>query len=113
MRFKNRSTPATEDGAYQIWIDGTEITSDCVGMASNLVKASMSADADDYGMNFIRFVDNFNQLTRNIPDSPGYMDLYLEDIVISTTYIGTDYVIGGASPSAGGKMSSGSGCSMR
>jgi len=113
MYFKNRTNPSTADGDMRIWIDGTEITESAT--VSPPILASMSADADDYGMNFIRFGDNFNNLTLNIPDSPGYMDVFIDDIVISTTYIGTDYVIGeGETPAAGGgKMGSSAGCSMR
>lgn len=88
IRFKNRSTPSTEDGAYGLWINGVDVTADCVGMASNLVEASMSSNPNDYGINFIRLVDNFNELTQDIPDVPGYMDFFIDDFIVSTTYIG-------------------------
>ena len=87
MRFKNRSNPSISDGAYQMWIDGVEITND-TAMSSKPIQASMSANSNDYGINFIRFGDNFNQLTQNIPDNPGYMDVFIDDIVISTAPIG-------------------------
>lgn len=41
---------------------------------------------DDYGLNFVRFGDNWNMLTTNIDDDPGYQDYYIDDIVIATTY---------------------------
>jgi len=93
MRFKNRSNPGVQDGAYQMWIDGVEITQDTIHRTKP-IQASMSSNPNDYGINFIRFVDNFNTLTQYIPDNPGYMDVYLDDIIISSSYIGTKYEIG-------------------
>jgi len=83
-RFKNRTNTSTADGALQVWIDGTEITTDTT-MSSKPIVASMSSDADDYGINFIRLVDNQNGLTYNIPDSPGYMDLFIDEVKIATS----------------------------
>lgn len=83
IRFKNRSTPATNDGAFQIWINNVEFTND-----TNLnpaITPSMSTDPDDYGINFIRIGDNFNNLTRNIPDNPGYMDVWVDNVRMATT----------------------------
>lgn len=82
MYFKNRSNPNTADGAFRMWIDNVEITNDAA--ISPAVSASMSSNPNDYGMNFVRIGDNFNNLTRNIPSSPGYMDVYIDDVVIST-----------------------------
>lgn len=85
MRFKNRSAPTTADGAFQMWVDYVEITDDT--NINPVVTPSMSTDPDDYGINFVRFGDNFNNLTRNIPDNPGYMDVFIENIIISSTPI--------------------------
>lgn len=87
MRFKNRSHPNNADGAYQMWVDNVEITRDTIH-SSRPIQASMSTNPRDYGINFIRFVDNFNKLTENIPDNPGYMDVFIDDIIISTQRIG-------------------------
>jgi hypothetical protein len=92
MYFKNRADPETADGALRVWIDGVEITDEA--SVSPPIIASMSANPNDYGMNFVRFGDNFNGLTERIPDDPGYMDVFVDDVVISSEYIGTDYVIG-------------------
>ena len=83
MYFKNRTAPDIADGDCKIWIDGTEITSDA--SVSPPILASMSENTNDYGMNFVRFGDNYNNLTTNIPDDPGYMDVYIDDIKIATT----------------------------
>jgi len=93
MYFKNRANPETADGDMKIWIDGNEITNEA--SVSPAIVASMSANPNDYGMNFVRFGDNFNGLTNNIPDDPGYMDVFVDDVVISSEPIGYDYVIGG------------------
>lgn len=81
--FKNRSTPTTDDGDFRMWIDGNEITNDT--SIAPAVQASMSLDADDYGINFVRFGDNFNNLTTHIPASPGYMDVWIDGIRIGET----------------------------
>jgi len=82
--FKNRSAPGTADGDLRIWIDGNEITSEAD--VSPPILASTHSNSNDYGMNFIRFGDNFNNLTRNIPESPGYIDVFIDDIIIASTY---------------------------
>lgn len=90
MYLKNRTSPSIADGAQRVWVDGVELVSPSV---SAPVLASMSTDPDDYGINFVRFGDNFNNLTNNISDG-ATQNYYIDDIVISTTYIGPDYVIG-------------------
>jgi hypothetical protein len=41
----------------------------------------------DYGLNFVRFGDNWNRLTDNISTSQDY---YIDDVVIATTYAELD-----------------------
>jgi hypothetical protein len=92
MRMKNRTNSGTADGAFQMWIDGNEVTDWSVSPA---ISASMVAG--DYGLNFVRFNDNFNRLTTNIADG-ATQEYYIDDVVISTTYTGPSYTIGGGSP---------------
>jgi hypothetical protein len=83
--IKNNSSPGAGDGLLEFWIDGKKVTSPSI---DNGVKASMSTNANDYGLNMIFLNANNAYLTTNIDDSPGYQYYYIDDIVISTTPIG-------------------------
>lgn len=89
--FKNNSSPGIGDGLLEVWIDGNKSVNPTW---NNGVKASMSTDPDDYGINMVEIGGNSFNLTSNIPDG-ATQDFWIDDFVISTTYIGQDYVIGG------------------
>ena len=95
MYFKNCTDADTEDGDFALWIDGVERTD--FSITNTIFPAMVSGD---YGLNFVRINDNFNNLTTNIGAENTQL-YYVDDVVISTTYIGPDYEIGGstASPS--------------
>jgi hypothetical protein len=81
--IKNRTNAATDDGDFRMWIDGVEIT----GTAAISPPILASMVSGDYGLNFVRFGDNWNRLTDNISTSQDY---YIDDVVIATTYAELD-----------------------
>ncbi len=94
--IKNNTSPGAGDGLLEIWIDEIQVTNPSI---DNGVKASMSTNANDYGLNLIFFNANNAYLTKDIAVSPGYQYYYIDDIVISTT--GPIGAVGGGPPSKG------------
>jgi hypothetical protein len=77
--FKNRSNPTASDGDFELWIDGVLLSSPGY---DRQVAASMSLDADDYGINYVQIMGNSSYMMEN---ADGNQYFYIDDVVISTT----------------------------
>ncbi len=84
---KMNSFPGVADGIWKVWIDGN-----LKGERTN-VEWKMAGSNTTHNWNWLMFLDNVTNASATL-DSHTEMSLYMDDVVISTSYIGPDYVIG-------------------
>lgn len=84
-RLKLATSVAAADGVYQVWVDGVEITG-----PSDPYDNSPYISDDGGNITYIILGDNGTGMSY----WPASRHLYIDDFVISTSYIGTDYQIG-------------------
>jgi len=99
FRFKLATSETAEDGIFEIWYDGvkqdqwTRIRPGSSGGAPQ--RNGIPTRNRGSGFNFFAFFDNMARWNRHWADESidGYIDI--SDVVVSTTYIGHDYVVSG------------------
>lgn len=96
-RFKLSTTDTSNDGVFQVWFDGVEqIPPNPVsGVEQTIDQASTSNSlltAAKPGMNFFTLFDNMSEWSVGQPT-----EIFINDVVISTTRIGHSYVAGSVS----------------
>lgn len=111
LRLEGNSAMGEEDGEWQTWIDGTSVALRTnVAWADevyNCAGGNCINPPDDFvGWNWVSIGGNFynRYYASTVQTEQWYA---IDDLVISTTYVGTDYVIGGSS--SGGATFSGMG----
>ncbi|MBI4681885.1 MAG: hypothetical protein HY757_02145 [Nitrospirae bacterium] len=95
IHLKLASAWGQDDGIYELWIDGIKqnaptYTLPQYGYAGGLTK--MPTAKIGTGINYVTFSDNLDQKS-GLPK----WSYWIDDVVISTSYIGPNYVIGGGS----------------
>ncbi len=83
---KMNSAPGIADGGYAFWIDGVE------QVRRNDVMWKKVGSNTTHNWNWIMLFDNINNSAYTLADHME-LTLYIDDIVISTKYIGPNYVI--------------------
>jgi len=96
-RFKLSSTDTSNDGVFQVWFDGVEqfVPKVIDGIDQPLDKPSTTSSlitAAKPGMNLFTLFDNMSEWSKDF----GAV-IYINDLVISTSRIRHEYVVGGAS----------------
>lgn len=101
----NSSGTGTENGVLEMWLDGVKQTTSLRYSQKNGENDKCNAlPTNKYGggINWITVFDNMASWSDEwnvTPPSPaGVKYLYLDNVVLSTSYIGTNYAIGGGSP---------------
>jgi hypothetical protein len=92
------------NGLFEIWMDGIRQVkhskpSTAGGMSGNW--ENPPTQKYQGGINWITVFDNnqaWSASWNSPPGTPGHRYIYLDNIVVSTSYIGNSYVVGGASP---------------
>ncbi len=87
---KMNSAPGVADGCFTLFIDGTQVNSNCV---IEWEMATTSAEFQAIGWNWISFFDNITISAHDKVDQQ-HQQIYFDDVVVSTEYIGPDYIIG-------------------
>jgi len=92
LHYKLASDWESEDGEYDLWIDGIkQVTPTRLVDLDGVPTAKIGT-----GMNYITLHDN-GSMTSYWEEQ---YHIYYDDVVISTSYVGPDYVIGGSAVNA-------------
>lgn len=101
----NTSGTGTENGVLEMWIDGVKQTTNLTYTRPNGeddICRALPTNKYGGGINWISVFDNMGNWSDywNVtPPSPaGVKYLYLDNVVISDSYIGPNYVVGGSPP---------------
>ena len=87
FRAKINSAPGSADGMVEVWIDGVKVFS-----KNNVPWVLAGGDMSRY-WNIIDVLDNADLTAYSLADHVTQKK-YLDDVVVSTSYVGPDYVIG-------------------
>ena len=85
-RVKMNSVPGIADGEYESWVDGAQFN------VRTDIEWRQAGSVTTWGWNCVLPLDNM--YTSFDPSIHKEQKLYMDDIVISTEYVGTEYVIG-------------------
>jgi hypothetical protein len=85
FRVKMNSANGVADGEYQFWLDGVSQLSE-----SDIMWKESGSNTT--GWNWLMFMDNVS-VSPYAEDEYKEMSIYMDDVVVSTDYIGTAYVI--------------------
>ncbi|AKM78036.1 MAG: Fibronectin type III domain protein [Candidatus Wolfebacteria bacterium GW2011_GWE1_48_7] len=92
FRVKMNSAPGVADGEWETWVDGGE------NPAQHTLKIGVawvsSGGSVSPGWNWFTVLDNVNTAT-GLPNGT-IMKMYMDDFVVSDSFIGKDYIIGTA-----------------
>jgi hypothetical protein len=81
FRVKMNSSPGVANGEWEAWIDGVS-----VGSRTD-VEWKMNGSNTTHNWNWVMFIDNITNGSSPL-DSHTEMQLYMDDVIISTEYIG-------------------------
>ena len=81
FRVKMNSAPGVADGEWQVWIDGIS-----VGERTDVMWKQEGSNTT-HNWNWVMLLDNITNASATL-DSHTEMQLYMDDVVISTSYIG-------------------------
>lgn len=94
FNVKMNSAPGVADGCVKMYVDGTLINSNC---SIDWEMSDTPSDFQAIGWNWISFFDNITISAHDIAEQQ-HQQLYFDDVVVSTEYIGPSYIIGGGIP---------------
>ena len=103
-RFKLSSSNTSNDGVFQMWVDGVEQVPVKIGPGGgapelgNLAPTGIPTASHGSGYNFLVMFDNMAYWNKNWDDAGVEGGIYVNDVVISTTRIGPDYYVGTPPP---------------
>ncbi|PCJ89273.1 MAG: hypothetical protein COA54_00620 [Thiotrichaceae bacterium] len=99
-RFKLSSSNTSNDGVFQMWVDGVEQVPVKISpggsapVLGNLAPTGIPTASHGSGYNFLVMFDNMASWNKNWDDAGVEGGIYVNDVVISTTRIGHDYYVG-------------------
>lgn len=95
FRVKMNSAPGIADGEWEFWLDG-QSTPDKHINKTNVLWVDETGSVNP-GWNYLMFIDNITVAPSPIADKKE-MQIYMDDVVISTTAIPENYKIGSVIP---------------
>ncbi len=95
-RFKLASSATADDGEFQMWWNGVDQGpySRIGGGGGAPNRNGIPTSRDGSGFNYFTFFDNMTGWNRDWGDDGVEGGIYVNDVVVSTDYIGTDYIAG-------------------
>ena len=102
-RFKLSSSDTSGDGIFQMWFDGVEQVPVAISQGGGVYDPPLEPTANPTakhgsGYNFFVMFDNMASWNKNWDDAGVEGGIYVNDVVISTTRIGHNYIVGSAAP---------------